>query len=142
MTGMDDKDTQLAEQIDRLLEGRNDHGLESGFSQFCLRLAAAKPVPEPAFAEALNRRLRTQGFHQEGLQVWITKRRLSTKIGLALIAALIVVTVVYAVDTLLQRIINNDAGLSAVSDADLGTPLNLTQTVDVVTVNLQWVYAD
>ncbi len=141
LTGRDD--FELAAQVERLLDGADDHGLDDDLARFCRAVAAAAPAPRAEFAESLNGRLRTRVVAQEGRLMWRMKHtRLTTKIALALLAALVIVTVVYAVDALLQRVINNDAGLKAINDAELGTPLNLSQTVDGLTVNLQWVYAD
>lgn len=135
-------DVRFAAQVERLLEGADDHGLDDELAQFCLRVAAAKPTPPATFVEAMNARLRPERIDKEEYRMLTGKRRLTTKIAIALAAALAVVTVAYAVDALLQRIIGYDAGLQAVNDAKLGTPLNLSQTVDDLTVNLQWVYAD
>ncbi|MCC6801482.1 MAG: DUF4179 domain-containing protein [Anaerolineae bacterium] len=136
-------DARFAAQVERLLTGADDHGLDDELARFCRQVAAACPAPGTEFAEALNGRLRSEIEKQEGRLMWRMKHtRLTTKIALALVAALVIVTVAYAVDALLQRIINYDAGLKAVNDAELGTPLNLSQTVDDLTVNLQWVYAD
>ncbi len=68
--------------------------------------------------------------------------RLSFRLALVAIIVLLAAGVVAAVSSLVQQIINTDPGLKSVYDAGKGIPLNLSQTIDGYTVNLEWAYAD
>ena len=57
-------------------------------------------------------------------------------------ALLLVAGAAFAVSSLIQSLVANDAGLAYVYDADLGTELNQSQTIDGYTVTLAWAYAD
>ena len=136
-----DNETQFNDQLERLLGGEPDHGLDNDFAAFCTQLQAAKPVPDAQFTKHLQTTLEaTYGGNENHMTP--KRSRLKTRFVLILAAVLIGATAVYAIDSLLQRVIDMDAGLQYASDAELGTPLDLSQTADDLTVNLQWVYAD
>ncbi len=67
---------------------------------------------------------------------------MTAKSALLLAAALLLVTVVFAIDADLQTAIDFDAGLKQVREGELGMPLELAETIDNLTVKLQWAYAD
>ncbi|MCZ7544229.1 MAG: DUF4179 domain-containing protein [Anaerolineae bacterium] len=55
---------------------------------------------------------------------------------------LVLAGIALALGARLQQLLNQDAGLRAVFESDLGTELNLSQTIDGYTVTLEWAYAD
>lgn len=67
---------------------------------------------------------------------------MTAKVILLTAAALLLVTAAFAIDPNLQTAIDFDAGLKHVSEEELGMPLDLTRTLDKLTVTLQWAYAD
>lgn len=69
----------------------------------------------------------------------------ATRLGwafLVLILFLAFGAAAYAVAPILSQVSQMEAGLQHIEQAKLGQELNLSQTVDGITVTLQWVYAD
>lgn len=135
---MDNNETSFAEQIDRFLAGESNHGLDEEFSRFCTQLVAAKPEPDEQFKQDLNRLIQAE----KGSKMQLIKRSWFTRVAVVLVFVLVMTTAVYAIDALLQRLLSLDPGLHQVNLEELGTPLDLSQTIDNITVTLQWAYAD
>jgi hypothetical protein len=125
-------DNELLEMVEGVMSGERPSG--DSLAGFCGQLADAAPRPRVGFEQELEERLMIRDKHMIGLKL---PRPLRT--GLIAAALLLVfVVIAYAVDSVVQRLIHYDAGLRAVE----GQPLNLSQTVDGYTVNLQWAHAD
>lgn len=144
----DDELVRLGGQIDALLAGDPDGDpvsdfaadLDPALAAFCRRLAAAAPAPRPDFIDVLEARLEpTAQLKEESMFV---RRRWLLRLAIAALILFGFVSLALAVDAILLRIINLDPGLHAVQEAGKGQELDLTQTVDGITVHVQWAYAD
>lgn len=74
-------------------------------------------------------------------KIWRLNRRLGW-VAAAVVILFSVSLVAYALDNILQKAIEMDPGLHQVNLAEMGTELDLSDTIDGYTVNLQWAYAD
>jgi len=135
-----DHERQFAAQVDAWLDGQPEHGLPPDVAAFYTKLREARPVADEAFAGALRARLAQQ--HEEQPIMQRSSLRISTRVILIAAAIIMIAVVAYAVDIALKQVIDLDAGLSFINDAELGTELNLSQTRDNLTVTVQWAYAD
>ena len=69
--------------------------------------------------------------------------KLSARVAAILIAVLTFgIGVVIAMNTVIQRFIQQDAGLQAIYQQGLGYEIGISQTIDGFTVTLEWAYAD
>jgi hypothetical protein len=126
------KDNELLDMVERVTAG--EHLPDDGIGAFAGQLADAAPRPRDGFEQELEERLMMNNAR-------INRLRLLRPLRMTLIAAallLVFAVIAYAVDSVVQQVIDWDAGLRAVE----GQPLNLSQTVDGYTVNLQWAHAD
>lgn len=131
----------LAAQLDRLVEGDTLNPDGDSLLDFAARLAKAAPRADSAFQRQLERQLLVQMKGQEDVDRTPKHRRIHL-VAAILIGMLVFVAVAYAVDSILQRTIHFDSGLRAVDEAQQGIELNLRQTIEGYTVNVQWAYAD
>ncbi|MCC6612586.1 MAG: DUF4179 domain-containing protein [Anaerolineae bacterium] len=135
-----DHEQEFAAQVDAWLDGQPEHGLPPEDVALYTQLRQARPVADETFATSLRARL--AGQSQEQITMKRPTLRFSTRIILIAAAILVIAVVAYAVDFALKQVIDMDAGLSFIDDAELGTELNLSQTRDNLTVTVQWAYAD
>lgn len=63
-------------------------------------------------------------------------------VGIGFVLLLLAGSVVYALSPIIQNLLTMDPGLNSVESDGLGYSLNLNQTINEVTVVLNWVYAD
>jgi len=76
---------------------------------------------------------------------WWTRLKPTTRLGwagLITVLLLVVSAGAYAMGPLLSRVFQMEAGLHHIEQANLGQEINLSQTVDDITVTLHRVYAD
>ncbi len=121
-------DNELLDLMERVSAGERPS--DDAMAVLAGQVADAAPRPREGFEQELEKRLMNERLI-----------RLPRPIRTGLIAAALLfvfVVIAYAVDSVVQQVIDWDAGLSAVE----GQPLNLSETVDGYTVNLQWAHAD
>ena len=76
---------------------------------------------------------------------WWTRIVPATRLGWAFLALALFLALgaaAYAVAPILSRVSQMEAGLQHIEQSKLGQELNLSQTLNGITVTLQWVYAD
>jgi hypothetical protein len=114
--------------------GKHIDDFDSSLENFCMQIMDAAPQMRTNFQQELEMRVIPVRKPVSRL-TWMRPARLVAMLAITLFA---VVAVVYAIDAIVQRAREMDAGLSGVE----GYELNISQTVDVYTVNLQWAHAD
>jgi hypothetical protein len=122
---------------------------DSLLTAFAENVAQAAPQPPADFEQRLALRLTAMIQQQKeekptmtAPNFWIRQPR-SLRIGVLIMLILLLITgVTLAVNSILEQFIRNDAGLSAVYDADKGIPLQGSQTVGAYSIDLEWGYAD
>ena len=118
--------------------------IEADLEPIAAWLSEAAPQPAPDFERRLARRLQIEAKRKGTRMFMIGFLRIPRPIavGATVLAALVLAGAALALGARLQQLINQDAGLRAVFESDLGTELNLSQTIDGYTVTLEWAYAD
>lgn len=135
------RDEQLfSAQIDHIVDGHpNSNG--DALLDFAAQLAKSSPHADPAFQRQLEARLLMQMNGGKKVVVKPKRRRIHL-IAAIVILMLLFAAVAYAVDSILRRVIYFDPGLRAVDEAQQGIELNLSQTIEGYTVEVQWAHAD
>jgi hypothetical protein len=160
-----ERDRRLLEELEQIVDnGGGERREEDSLYGFCAHLADAVPRADDAFRHRLQARLaariRSRAAGAEGQEATAAQasrrqprlRRIiprvlvpTTSLGWAsLILALLLTfsAVVYAAAPAVGRLFQQEPGLQHVEEADLVQELDLSQTVNSVTVTLERAYAD
>lgn len=120
------------DHIDQLLR---DETVADAEDRLYVQLMRAAPRPREAFVESLEGQ-----FEKEKPTRSVPR---SLQLAAALVAAcLLLVGTVFAIDDLLNRVLDSDAGLQAVREEGRGVDLNLSAETEQFTVEIQWGYVD
>jgi hypothetical protein len=127
-------DNQLQNLIERVVAGDSKPQTPDSLEDFSVSIMNAAPQPRESFQHELEARLIST--RKPALRLdWSRPARMVAMLAITLFA---VFAVVYAIDAIVQRAREMDAGLSGVE----GHELNLSQTIKGYTVTLQWAHAD
>lgn len=112
------------------------------------QLPLSAPQPRTAFETELAQRLRREYVQRSQSQKMLTatgpgQSRRRMRMAALLVAVLTIgVGVVIAMSTVIQHIVQFDAGLQAIFDQGLGHEVGISQSHEGFTVTLEWAYAD
>jgi hypothetical protein len=122
--------------IERVQAGKSEIRDPQTLEGFCILVQEAAAKPDKSFQQQLEFRLRLEAANSSAFRLNISQRARSSL--LVAVVLLTSVVIIYAANSLIQRLIEADPGLNAVE----GQLLSLSQTIDGYTLNLEWAYAD